>query len=1256
MREYCLLEIENLKLPEKGRISRSRMRCILDAITCIVSEYAIGCLGYDISDETLYPYIRKYFAGELGTKDMLKRLLTNYEIEDFFSILPALDTSFDDPSWKEALSKIYISSEKENFYRFGEKSFRTEKLFFNVDETEGEPRAQKYYKEPGEKKAVFTDLEIDSKYTDITYPYLFEETSEAEEKENGFRIEDEDFFTIDEIESADEDQRKAIRASTEKNLVVLAGAGSGKTRTLVSRLAYLHLVKGIPLSKIVLLTFTTSAADEMRSRAESLIKQIYQKNGIVRQPYVYAKTFDAFFRRILLDYFGEIGFTSQPVLDLTAGREKKGRMLREVIFENQMQRIFTDYISDEKGMEILLGQLEAHANGLIVNQPGLDRLMDLFLEKQIEMNTVLGFQYVNLLVKRSLYQEGSLLKDAMMMRFSCFLIDEFQDISSLQNETMHLFYNTDVHFTFVGDDDQSIYAWRGADVSIIRDIVTQENTQTLYLLVNYRNNPNIVKAGNCILRLLENRAKHKEIIPYKTLGAKICVSKNDEKFINLVDEIDRLIKNGTEPKEISVLTRKKKQASGIEDALRAVGVPVASQKLPVTLDKYYYLLKALINIQSDYNIYSSCRMIMKLAKEDSISEKEIKKIIRGEQEAEGNMAVLQAIALDIFRPGADQLSVIVERYAEKAGEEFERLAAGSVNSSAVEAFTDFVKDQETPWPIIHDRLASTYAAFESVRDFRNMNRKMENGVSVNTIHSAKGLEYNIVMIVGLDQGEYPDIGIIDNEYNRKVQELESLKNARSEYDTLRKSITEEKMKALLSDCGNKMLSETEAKKIEPLKKYIEMNLRGLRNLSANALEDFMDEYSSCIVSIERSYSFDQAKHSRKILEMEALLSQRKEELLLLDEGDKEIADAKSDEIEGIEIEIKKEKENVESLKRRMSLFEKAIANLKSFYNNAFIASGLLADMSRADEIGAIKKQLEMEKKVKIEEERRTFYVAVTRARDQLYLFTDEGAAESEFVKDISDDLKTEYAVLTRSARMELERMAGLLRKEFEKEMLDDDSIDAKICSIVSDEKLKEKIEERYREYLKLHPEYASIPSEAERYFRQGMSLIFVGELTGMEFSTEFAHNMQKAAERILWAAAGEKAVPFVTKDRFMIEQISTQIRKDAKAMNMQIPSRHFVEVVISSESEEEKMDSLKKAAIQHYIVRSHKFKVKKEIYSTWVCQKLVGNPKDFLKAALGLSNMRNVLVHQSEETWPEDPVTAMLIELRIIIEAGYKSN
>ncbi|MCR5282972.1 MAG: UvrD-helicase domain-containing protein [Lachnospiraceae bacterium] len=1253
MKEYKFLEIENLQLPESRRVQRSRMRSILDAIACMVSEYAVGCLGFDASDETLYPFIRKYFMGECETKELLKRLISNFEIEEMFSFLPGLEISFDDPCWKDALEKITVRSDAENTFSMGEKQFSCKKLFFHIAVFEGKPRAQRYFAEPGTDEPVFADLEDDSITTVINRPYRFTDLSVSPKEDETFQIEDEAFFDIEEIKSSDEDQRKAIRASVEHNLVVLAGAGSGKTRTLVSRLAYLHLVRGIPLSKIVLLTFTTSAAEEMRQRAEHLIAQIYQLKGVQRQPYVYAKTFDAFFRRILLDYFGEIGFTTQPVLDLTASRDKKCSLLKDVIEEYQLQRVFSNYRTDAQGLDTLLTQLEAYASGLTVNQPGLNRLLELFLDKQVSKNQVLGFQYVNLLVKRSLYQEDSPLKAALLIRYNCFLIDEFQDISSLQNETMRPFYNTSTHFTFVGDDDQSIYAWRGADVSIIRDIVNQENTDTQYLLINYRNNPNIVKAGNCILRLISNRAKHKEIIPYKTSGAKICVSTNDPKFVNVVDEIDRLIKSGIDPKEISVLARKSRQAKGIEDALRSIGIPVISKKEPPKLDSYYYLLKTMINIHSEYDLYHSCQLIMRFAKESDFPEKTIKKIIKGEEPAKGNLNVLQNIAMDAFRPGADQLSVIVERFAQKAGEEFAGLPNGRIESDAIDAFIDFLKDGELPWPITQKRLASAYAAFENVRDFKNMTRKTENGVSVNTIHQAKGLEYNIVMIVGLDQGEYPDIGIIDNEYNKKIQELESLKAARAEYFELKKTITDEQIQTLLKDCNHPSLSPEETESLSPLRSVIEKNLRGLKNLSANAIEDYLDEFDNCIAPLDRRYRFDQSKLTRKILELESLLAQRNEEIKLLDEEETVAAEEMKSEILQLGEQIKEAKTTLTTLQHQHSLFRSSIRNLQSFHTNAFIAGGLLTDMSRAEEIGAIKKQLEQERKVKIEEERRTFYVAVTRARDQLYLFTDEGATESEFVKEISDDLKTEFLVMTKNARAELERMAGGLRKEFEKETIDDDSIDGKIHSIIDDSQFKVTIDERFNEYLKQHPEYASLPAPAMRYFKQGMNLLFVGEMTGMLFVTEFSHNMQRAAEQILKSAAGKNAIPFETKDRQMQKLIIDKIRKETRSLNAQTPSRHFIEEIISSEAEGSRMDSLKKAAIQHYIVRSHLFKVKKEIYPTWACQRINIQPKQFLKAALDLSNMRNVLVHQNEDSWPEDPITEMLLDLRTIAEAGF---
>ena len=417
-------------------------------------------------------------------------------------------------------------------------------------QSKGKLLAQKYFKDPTDGKAYFLTLGNDDELTFIKNPFYFSTKNNDSVVTNFPKITEEVFFNIDELKSADQEQKEAIKATTDKNLVILAGAGSGKTRTLVSRLAYLHLVKGVSLSDIILLTFTTAAAAEMKTRAQNLIKRIYFNSNNSKQPYVNAKTFDAFFRKIVLEYFVEIGFMQSPQLELSQDEnliDKRCKMLNDVIVENQMESIFSSFLQKNSLKELLnevggveyltelyliptpignmddmtyravklLNEVEDYAKGFTISLPGIDRLLDLFLEKQIENNTILGFLYVNLIVKKALYQEQSILKEKLAMRYSCILIDEFQDISALQNETLKLFYDTSMHFTFVGDDDQSIYAWRGADVSIIQDIVNNKNTVTKFLLTNYRNNPNIVKAGNCILRLVENRAKHNEIKPYK---------------------------------------------------------------------------------------------------------------------------------------------------------------------------------------------------------------------------------------------------------------------------------------------------------------------------------------------------------------------------------------------------------------------------------------------------------------------------------------------------------------------------------------------------------------------------------------------------------------------------------------------------------------------------------------------------------------------------------------------------------------------
>ena len=1257
-----LNEIENLQIPDflpnSNRIDAILVQCITEAITCIISEYAVNELKYDISDEMIYPFIRRYFEGEIKAKDLLKKLLSNSEISEFFNFIPKFENiKFNVEEWRNTLNSISISSSSTtNDYHIGVKHFNSEKCFFNILQKNGRMYAQKYNKDLADGNAYFLTLGNDEEVTFIKKPFMFSVKKNVVIDNDLPNLTDEEFFNIDEIKSTDEDQRNAISETTEKNLVILAGAGSGKTRTLVSRLAYLHLVKRVPLSKIVLLTFTKAAANEMQNRAESLINNIYLRTNCVRHPNVNAKTFDAFFRRIVLDYFAEIGFTEKPKLELEQDDEtikKKCNILQEVVLDNQMQGIFSNFLQ-EKGNSYndLLNVIDDYAMGLTINLPGVDKLLDLFLDKQIENNTILSFLYVNLIVKRALYQEKSILKQQLSMRFSDILIDEFQDISTLQNETLKLFYDTKMHFTFVGDDDQSIYAWRGADVSIIQDIKNKPNTITRSLLTNYRNNPNIVKAGNCILRLIDNRAKKNEIKPYKTTGAKIRISKSDDQYKNVVDEIDTIIKSGCEAKEISVLARKKSQVDFIKTALEAIHIPVVTQEIAINKrDTYYVMLKALINIHSDYELSIACLHIKQLTKEYNTPEELIYKIIQNKKSCAGNLKILQQVSKEVFAEKATLLSTIVDRFVEKAGEVFERIIYGKLENRTLEAFSDYCKNCEAPWPISHEQLRSIYLSFEKASNRnRRMNKKMTNGVSVSTIHHAKGLEYNVVMIVGLNSGEYPNIGLIDSQYNKKVQELERLKDARNQYYELRKNMTDIQIEALLDDCNNNILDKKTIKKFAILAKYIKSNQRRLKQLNADAISGFLELYNHTIVPLERDYKYEQAEISKTLSEYESLLEVKQEELSLLKDIDIDNKKLKQKECNEIEVNISIQQNLLRSKKYRGDLFNKAISNLKSFNTKGFIVSGLLADMSRTDEIETIKEKLEKERKARIDEERRTFYVAVTRARDQLYLFSDKGANESEFINDIDDDLKTKYTALTKNERNEFERLAGGLRNEFKNNVVDEEAVNLKIENIVKDSHFRKYIEFKLKEYRVLNPYCKNLPKEANNYFIQGMSLLFVGELTGVSFSTEFAHNIQRSAECLLEYTAGITAIPFTTMDRELIAKITKKIRDDAKICTTQIPSKKFIEDILLPNNKNKVTDSLKKTGIEHYIVRSHNFRIASHIFHTWKKNRINGDSRIFLKSVVDLANIRNVLVHEKEDCWPEDAVTKILNSFKYIIK------
>ena len=160
-------------------------------------------------------------------------------------------------------------------------------------------------------------------------------------------------------------------------------------------------------------------------------------------------------------------------------------------------------------------------------------------------------------------------------------------------------------------------------------------------------------------------------------------------------------------------------------------------------------------------------------------------------------------------------------------------------------------------------------------------------------------------------------------------------------------------------------------------------------------------------------------------------------------------------------------------------------------------------------------------------------------------------------------------------------------------------------------------------------------------------------MTGGEFKTEFAHNMQRVAEITLQKYAGNKAKPFKTTDFSLSQQIVSDIRNLARRYSRYTPAPKYLQKLITEDTTYgDELCTLKSAGIMHYIVRSGKYTIERPIKVSWENREKLENSTDFLIAALELANVRNALIHEGQaEKWPEDPIPMITRNTEILVEA-----
>ena len=1260
--------ITNIKVTDN---SRRFFRAVSEFLPFLYSEYA---LSLSLNSETeLYGDIRQCIQDKIySTGELVEKLKNNEKVNELISLFPESD---DLDEWFNFFGKCsWESQENTNIYDINGHKYILPKLFLSLVNVDSEYFAYKYAYDSSDGTCVFESFNVADPPTEtieIDNPFIFTQDSRSFFEENSsantFEMTEEEFFELDSIKLSDEEQRKAIVAGTERNIVVLAGAGSGKTRTLVSRLVYLHMVKKIPLDRILLLTFTKNAAENMKKRGEAILAPVYEQFSEGKEhPNVRAKTIDSFTYSIIRECYQEIGFLEEPTLKLDGTPQTKSelkQLLDETIQENDMKGIFERYYNEDgtpnDKFKYLISDVEKYACGMSINYAGIERLLHEFINKQVSIHTVYGFVYINYLVKQAITNSSSALKEIIASRYDCILLDEFQDINILQNETFKPFYNTPMHFTFVGDDDQSIYGWRGSNNSIIKGLVENSNVDTYYLLTNYRNNPNVVKAGNVILNTITGRAKKDQPIkPNKITGAKIRIATYDDKYTNLTNEVERLIQNGYSAEDISILSRDNHDKSRIAQSLSAAKIPVAKERIKIDVNDNYKLLKAIISILNEYDIIAACREIKRICNAFDLTENSVKKIVLGKTKPPLELRKIPPLVDELCDKNNDTLAKAVVRYSLKAGELFENSVNDRHSDPVFESFELFCSNNSAPWPISAKQLKEIFRIFEdNTRKENQSGGELDSGVKISTIHSAKGLEYDVVLITGLSLGKYPNTELIDNNFNLRNAQLQTLQSSRQSYERLKQSIKDESFLAMLQESVSPVFDKNEAKAMKEFREELLIcTKKEILGLTAKGVESFLDSYKYYVAPLEKKYQDELAKVSKHELmyrERQEILG---EEISLL-EQDAEDSQSKKKDFEVVEKKFGLLKRKGRKSKDKYDRFEEAIKTIKQHHKLCLAASSYLAEVKKLNEIEALRTALAEERERSINEERRLFYVALTRAKDILYLCLESGAQESEFIRIIPDELKETYAILTKEDEREFIRLKKILSKETTKEVVDNEVVDSHTEKLINNSNFSQYIKDNITKFKANNPIFNNLPKEANEFFVKAMGLLYIGEITGSDFKTEFAHNMQRMAESLLVYASGTNAKLFKSADSKLASQIADDIHKATKnCVTSSLSKRYVTDLVLKESKFGDDLLSLKSAGVFHYIVRSGKYLISDDVANSWNRKTLSGDPDKFVAAVIDIANTRNVLIHPSDKKWPDDPIPTLLAYMEIIIKNCVANN
>ena len=363
-------------------------------------------------------------------------------------------------------------------------------------------------------------------------------------------------------------QRDAVLV-TDGPVMVLAGAGSGKTRTLVSRIQYLLEDKGISPFQVLAVTFSNKAAKEMRERIAAGSKHDLGALQIT--------TFHAFCSKLLRMEAQYLGLSRNFTI-YDSGEQKsviKAILGKRGISQKEIHPSEVQYfIEDAKNSGHYVG---AKPDPLLDEVDKDDLFYDFFLDYEAELHRSNAVDFGGLITGAlNLFDNFPEVLERYQKRFKYILVDEYQDTNRAQFKLVKMLAEKSRNICVVGDEDQSIYSWRGADIRNILDFETIfSEAKLIKLEQNYRSSKNIIEAASHVISRNEQR-KGKEMWTDNEQGESIQIVECPDDRAEagyIAKEVQALLTEGTDPMDIAVFYRTNAQSRVIEDALRGAKIP-----------------------------------------------------------------------------------------------------------------------------------------------------------------------------------------------------------------------------------------------------------------------------------------------------------------------------------------------------------------------------------------------------------------------------------------------------------------------------------------------------------------------------------------------------------------------------------------------------------------------------------------------------------------------------------------------------------